>query len=206
MAQTEAAPEKKQKAMAELPFGSYKEFRELIGDQDPDMKYFIPRLEYASIGHPLPSRLRIFKPCEWQLCWDLAPDLTVTALRFKLDDGKDYFLVEVNGEVYSACYSKDEFEKALFTDVLVRPLRIYKRAQWFKEQVLYPQFLQWSKDWAYARIGTALTVYVYDEGEVKLSCRIGGVNSRGTYLEGKEPIQMAVSVIKGYIEECLIKK
>lgn len=205
MAQTEAAPEKKQKSMADQPFGSYKEFRELIGDQDPDMKYFIPRLEYASIGQPLPSRFRVFQPCKWQLYWDLAPDLTVTALRCK-SGGKDYFLVEVNGEVYSACYSKDEFEKALFTDILVRPLKTYKRAQWFKEQVSYPQFLEWSKDWAYVRIGKALTVYVYDEGEVKLSYRLGGVNSEGAYLEGKEPIQMAVSVVKGYIEEWLIKK
>lgn len=202
----EAALEKKQKTIAELPFSSYKEFRVLIGDQDPGMKYYIPRLECASIGHPLPSRFRIFQPCEWQLYWDLAPDLTVTALRFKSDDGKDYFLVEVNGEVYSACYSKDEFEKALFTDILVRPLKIYKRVQWFKEQVPYPQFLEWRKDWACVRIGKALTVYLYDEGEVKLSCRLGGMNSTGTYLEGKEPIQTAVSVVKGYIEEWLIKK
>lgn len=205
-----AAPEteKKQKTVAEeeeQPFTSFEAFGELIGDQDPSMEYFIPPLEYASIGHPLPSRFRIFESCKWKLCWDLAPELTVSAMRFK-SDGKDYFRVKVNDENTGNVYSKDEFEKALSTDMLVRPLKTYRRAQWFKEQVPYPQFLEWSKCWGCARIGKALTVYVYDEGEVLLSYRIGGVNSMGTYLEGKESIQMAASAVKGYIEECLIKK
>lgn len=190
------------KAKEPQPFRSFGEFRELIWDQDPDMKFFVLRLEYASIGHPLPSRFQIFEPCKWKLYWDLAPDLTVTALRVKDQDGKDdYFLVYVNGEVYAAAYSKEEFEKALATDILVCPLKIYKRAQWFKEQVPYPQLLEWNKDWACVSIGKALTVHVYDEGNVLLSYRVGGL-----YLETKEPIQVAASAVKRHIEECLINK
>lgn len=205
-----AAPEteKKQKIVAEeeeQPFTSFEAFGELIGDQDPDMEYFIPRIEYVSIGHPLPSRFRIFESCNWTLYWDLAPELTVSAMRCK-SDGKDYFLAKVNGENTGDVYSKYELEKALSADMLVRPLKTYRRAQWFKEQVPYPEVIEWSKDWRCARIGKALTVYVRDEGEVLLSYRIGGVNSMGTYLESKETIHMAASVVKGYIEECLIKK
>lgn len=203
-----AAPEKKQKTMTkeeEQPFTSFEAFGGLIGDQDPGMKYFIPRIESASIGHPLPSRFRIFESCKWKLCWDLAPELTVSAMRFK-SDGEDYFRVKVNSEFTGDVYSKDEFEKALSTDMLVRPLKTYRRAQWFKEQVQYPEVIEWSKCWGYARIGDDLRVYVRDEGEVLLSYRIGGVNGMGTYLQGKETIQMAAAVVKGYIEKWLIKK
>lgn len=199
--------EKKQKSVTEpQPFVSYAHFREAAAEDTAMMRGLLLRIERDSVGQPVPSRYRIIGPTEWRLYWDLAPELTVTV--FRVNSEKDnYFLVHVNGEIFCAALSPEEFEKALFKDILVRPLKVYKRAQWFKDKLsdLAP-YLQWSKCWGCVWIGTALTVYVYDEGEVTLSHRIGGVNSMGMYLQGKESIQMAASVVRGYIGEWLIKK